>query len=151
MCHVVIWLSKCWFIGLVCLDACVVRVFFLVIVDITLFMIVRDLVYLLIYHFFLFFFFIIIIIFFFFKQKTAYEIRPRDWSSDVCSSDLRWPSDWGRPPPARILGRHRRRRPRGYAHWCPQCPAQGYKRSHVARWTVVLSSSHRRRDRKSVV
>src|ERR1043165_6394414 len=25
--------------------------------------------------------------FFFFKQKTAYEIRPRDWSSDVCSSD----------------------------------------------------------------
>src|ERR1043165_4191987 len=27
-------------------------------------------------------------IFFVFKQKTAYEIRPRDWSSDVCSSDL---------------------------------------------------------------
>src|ERR1043165_7382381 len=26
----------------------------------------------------------------FFKQKTAYEIRPRDWSSDVCSSDLVW-------------------------------------------------------------
>src|ERR1043165_419485 len=25
---------------------------------------------------------------FFFKQKTAYDIRPRDWSSDVCSSDL---------------------------------------------------------------
>ena len=24
----------------------------------------------------------------FFKQKTAYEIVPRDWSSDVCSSDL---------------------------------------------------------------
>eukprot|EP01043_Picozoa_sp_COSAG02_P127327 COSAG02_NODE_64680_length_260_cov_0.521739_1_plen_45_part_01 len=23
----------------------------------------------------------------FFKQKTAYEIRIRDWSSDVCSSD----------------------------------------------------------------
>src|SRR5213075_2478669 len=28
------------------------------------------------------------IIFFFFKQKTAYEITRRDWSSDVCSSDL---------------------------------------------------------------
>src|SRR5216117_2668451 len=27
--------------------------------------------------------------FFFFKQKTAYEIRKGDWSSDVCSSDLR--------------------------------------------------------------
>ena len=25
---------------------------------------------------------------FFFKQKTAYEIPKRDWSSDVCSSDL---------------------------------------------------------------
>ena len=28
---------------------------------------------------------------FFFKQKTAYEIRNCDWSSDVCSSDL---YDW---------------------------------------------------------
>src|SRR3546814_7485230 len=26
--------------------------------------------------------------FFFFKQKTAYEVRISDWSSDVCSSDL---------------------------------------------------------------
>src|SRR3546814_4670871 len=26
--------------------------------------------------------------FFFFKQKTAYEMRISDWSSDVCSSDL---------------------------------------------------------------
>src|SRR3546814_5245706 len=29
-----------------------------------------------------------IVIFFFFKQKTAYEMRISDWSSDVCSSDL---------------------------------------------------------------
>src|SRR3546814_18061006 len=28
-------------------------------------------------------------VFFFFKQKTAYEMRISDWSSDVCSSDLR--------------------------------------------------------------
>src|SRR3546814_7765088 len=27
-------------------------------------------------------------LFFFFKQKTAYELRISDWSSDVCSSDL---------------------------------------------------------------
>src|SRR3546814_5044153 len=27
---------------------------------------------------------------FVFKQKTAYEMRISDWSSDVCSSDLRW-------------------------------------------------------------
>src|SRR3546814_6876807 len=31
------------------------------------------------------------LIFFYFKQKTAYEMRISDWSSDVCSSDLkRW-------------------------------------------------------------
>src|SRR3546814_4184013 len=28
--------------------------------------------------------------FFFFKQKTAYEMRISDWSSDVCSSDLQY-------------------------------------------------------------
>src|SRR3546814_547431 len=31
----------------------------------------------------------IIVFIFFFKQKTAYEMRISDWSSDVCSSDLR--------------------------------------------------------------
>src|SRR3546814_5575281 len=31
--------------------------------------------------------------FFFFKQKTAYEMRISDWSSDVCSSDLVFASD----------------------------------------------------------
>src|SRR3546814_8762591 len=34
---------------------------------------------------------------FFFKQKTAYEMRISDWSSDVCSSDLifeRWLARW---------------------------------------------------------
>src|SRR3546814_3714582 len=37
-------------------------------------------------------------VFFFFKQKTAYEMRISDWSSDVCSSDLA--TDPGPPPPA---------------------------------------------------
>src|SRR3546814_1511611 len=32
--------------------------------------------------------FIVFFFFFFFKQKTAYEMRISDWSSDVCSSDL---------------------------------------------------------------
>ena len=32
-------------------------------------------------------------LFFFFKQKTAYEIKECDWSSDVCSSDL--PKNYG--------------------------------------------------------
>src|SRR3546814_4726408 len=31
----------------------------------------------------------VLLYFFFFKQKTAYEMRISDWSSDVCSSDLR--------------------------------------------------------------
>src|SRR3546814_5653104 len=30
----------------------------------------------------------VLVSFFFFKQKTAYEMRISDWSSDVCSSDL---------------------------------------------------------------
>src|SRR3546814_2391412 len=39
---------------------------------------------------------------FFFKQKTAYEMRISDWSSDVCSSDLR---GQGRREIARDVGR----------------------------------------------
>src|SRR3546814_5465283 len=41
-------------------------------------------------YFFLFIFttYLSFIWFFFFKQKTAYEMRISDWSSDVCSSDL---------------------------------------------------------------
>src|SRR3546814_17402426 len=37
----------------------------------------------------------LIFFFFFFKQKTAYEMRISDWSSDVCSSDLDDGSDYG--------------------------------------------------------
>src|SRR3546814_13779094 len=36
--------------------------------------------------------------FFFFKQKTAYELRISDWSSDVCSSDLPAAAHAGRIP-----------------------------------------------------
>src|SRR3546814_7581010 len=34
------------------------------------------------------YFVLTLLFFFFFKQKTAYEMRISDWSSDVCSSDL---------------------------------------------------------------
>src|SRR3546814_8405035 len=34
-----------------------------------------------------------LVYFFFFKQKTAYELRISDWSSDVCSSDLAAPEE----------------------------------------------------------
>src|SRR3546814_13789300 len=40
--------------------------------------------------------------FFFFKQKTAYEMRISDWSSDVCSSDLEGP-----PPPVDLKAEKR--------------------------------------------
>src|SRR3546814_4928588 len=43
-------------------------------------------------------------IFFFFKQKTAYEMRISDWSSDVCSSDLQRPEPGDRRHPQRLVG-----------------------------------------------
>src|SRR3546814_9476572 len=39
------------------------------------------------------------IVFFFCKQKTAYEMRISDWSSDVCSSDLHAPARSRHRPP----------------------------------------------------
>src|SRR3546814_4925827 len=43
--------------------------------------------------------------FFFFKQKTAYEVRISDWSSDVCSSDLRWARQSEPEPGKRVPGK----------------------------------------------
>src|SRR3546814_7975587 len=42
------------------------------------------------------------ILIFFFKQKTAYEMRISDWSSDVCSSDLLCPDLVGRTGQLRV-------------------------------------------------
>src|SRR3546814_12428889 len=41
---------------------------------------------------------------FFFKQKTAYELRISDWSSDVCSSDLGVSSRVATEAPSRTAG-----------------------------------------------
>src|SRR3546814_6181642 len=51
-------------------------------------------------------------LFFFFKQKTAYEMRISDWSSDVCSSDLGYAShhnqlNASRRATADLVGDHR--------------------------------------------
>src|SRR3546814_10331688 len=75
--------------------------------------------------------------FFFFKQKTAYEMRISDWSSDVCSSDL-GPAAVARSRPAGKRGlsalqlrRNRRRRLRcgdpapSALEPASRCPAQG--------------------------
>src|SRR3546814_16906212 len=77
--------------------------------------------------------YILVYVVFFFKQKTAYEMRISDWSSDVCSSDLSerdhirtgTPSDCRtsgqqcRPPPA-ILPRLR-----GREHHHPKLQRRG--------------------------
>src|SRR3546814_6674284 len=49
---------------------------------------------------------------FFFKQKTAYEMRISDWSSDVCSSDLDAVDRIERRAPAQRLARPRQFLPR---------------------------------------
>src|SRR3546814_5179071 len=51
------------------------------------------------------------LVFFIFKQKTSYEMRISDWSSDVCSADLPAPKlrqDVGRPRVLRADGQHDR-------------------------------------------
>src|SRR3546814_1237455 len=58
--------------------------------------------------------------FFFFKQKTAYEMRISDWSSDVCSSDLGRQQHHGR-----VEGR------RGLLHQVEQHPDQHGQREQV--------------------
>src|SRR3546814_18542888 len=47
--------------------------------------------------------------FFFFKQKTAYEMRISDWSSDVCSSDLQYADHRHRAGPFAASVRRARR------------------------------------------
>src|SRR3546814_1007455 len=61
------------------------------------------------------------VVFFFFKQKTAYEMRISDWSSDVCSSDLAFPkrTERGQEPARGKLDR------RGQCHRRP--PRRGHK------------------------
>src|SRR3546814_10464004 len=73
-----------------------------------------------------------IVFFVFFKQKTAYELRISDWSSDVCSSDLsraRGPA--GEPPPV-VAGRGERTGGLGAADWGGPRPG-GHHRSDERR------------------
>src|SRR3546814_4840665 len=43
------------------------------------------------------------VVLFFVRQKTAYEMRISDWSSDVCSSDLKGAPDMLSMPPATMM------------------------------------------------
>src|SRR3546814_2618986 len=49
------------------------------------------------------------VFFFVFKQKTAYEMRISDWSSDVCSSDLPGSEEWGTTETTHFKSPQRRR------------------------------------------
>src|SRR3546814_8993055 len=60
--------------------------------------------------------------FFFFKQKTAYEMRISDWSSDVCSSDLRRLAPVGERSSACPLPRTHIRCRRAILRRTPHCP-----------------------------
>src|SRR3546814_1710 len=67
--------------------------------------------------------------FFFCRQKTAYEVRISDWSSDVCSSDLGW-----RWLAAASCGRRRRRRaPPGRPRSARAAPRRRYPRRRRSR------------------
>src|SRR3546814_19404235 len=71
---------------------------------------------------------VFILIFFFFKQKTAYEMRISDWSSDVCSSDLKMIED-NTAQAARLLldSRNHRRPIEALPEYCrPATTAQAY-------------------------
>src|SRR3546814_1192942 len=65
------------------------------------------------------------------KQKTAYEMRSSDWSSDVCSSDL----DWVAFPPRRRPRTERKGRPvPGHVYSLERRDLLAESRSCAARW-----------------
>src|SRR3546814_12188237 len=76
--------------------------------------------------------YIIVLLFFFFKQKTAYEMRISDWSSDVCSQPA---------PDRRRTGRPRRR------HDAAQPSAGPILRRKLAR--ADRGGAHRQRPARS--
>src|SRR3546814_12924203 len=97
-------------------------------------------------------------VFFFFKQKTAYELRISDWSSDVCSSDLVRPRR--RAPPCKaVAGAHvgaRWPKPEtgiryetGQCRQRPKHPEPPHR--HEGPHSPSVRSAARTTDRKSVV
>src|SRR3546814_2947977 len=93
---------------------------------------------------------------FFFKQKTAYELRISDWSSDVCSSDLvgrgaahgqdqqgavpaALARRAGTPDPAPVHRRYAGTDDRRPAHPRPAAPAPPWHRLHRRRLSPALA------------
>src|SRR3546814_7501186 len=85
---------------------------------------------------------IVCFVVFFFKQKTAYEMRISDWSSDVCSSDL----------PGRLVRIRDRSQGDGVENLDPAILSlNDAARSELAEQHVYPLPRHPDQDRKSVV
>src|SRR3546814_6566886 len=85
---------------------------------------------------------------FFFKQKTAYEMRISDWSSDVCSSDLAGPCRSGRSATATL----HRREPRiaGYVRRCRRRHAEPVRPAAKRRdWPATATAMVRAEEHTS--
>src|SRR3546814_7710624 len=82
---------------------------------------------------------VFVFVFFFFKQKTAYEMRISDWSSDVCSSDLSMAAQCPRQSAAV--------KPQGSAHG----RAGDYSAASLVRASTPLRRSEERRVGKECV
>src|SRR3546814_5747109 len=80
--------------------------------------------------------------FFFFKQKTAYEMRISDWSSDVCSSDLSDGPWQTRARECPLAG------PGPYSAATPQAGRSAAAAGATSAATLLAADA---RDRKSVV
>src|SRR3546814_7441323 len=102
-------------------------------------------------------------IFVFFKQKTAYEMRISDWSSDVCSSDRKmhfgfmpaqavpeWGAAGGEPLVAfgvSVMQGHGQSRSAAFAARADREYERMFDPGHI--WVVDVASEDRRLDRKS--
>src|SRR3546814_2936442 len=73
------------------------------------------------------------LLFFFFKQKTAYEMRISDWSSDVCSSDLEPRAEEPHQEPWGGVSEHA---PRRTSHWKGLTPCRPGASSSSASYLV---------------
>src|SRR3546814_3368358 len=94
---------------------------------------------------------LVVFFFFFFKQKTAYEMRISDWSSDVCSSDLSHSPTTLWSPASRHTTRFRfQNKCLCSTHTRPfwQCRSD-YSAPHTFAVLLTLACAGRRIDRKS--
>src|SRR6056297_4152194 len=90
--------------------------------------------------------------FFFFKQKTAYEILRSDWSSDVCSSDLRRrPRGRRVRPPERSARTPRRSEERRVGKECVSTCRSRWSPYHEKKKNTATSEQLRREQRRERV